>query len=78
MLLLLTVAGEVAVVPTENNDIEDTVTGGRLRAVTFAVVSAAVEDFCALVPLPMKLTLEMPAEPLAVADELSIRPPHMR
>ena len=78
MLLLLIVTDRVAVVPTENNEVEDTVTGDRLKAVKFAVVSAAVEDFCPLVPLFMKPTLETPPEPLAVSDELSIRPSAMR
>ena len=78
MLLPLIVADGVAVVPTENNEIEDTIRGGGPWTVTFAAVSAAGEDFCPLVPLSMKPTLETPPEPLAVSDELNLRPPSMR
>ena len=68
----------MAVVPTGNNDVENTIIGGRLGAVTFAVTLAAVEDFCPLVPLPTKPALETPPETLAMTDELSVRPYHMR
>ena len=102
-LLLLILAGEVAVVPADNkealllelicvttvlatltvvllaiDDVEDTMRSGRLGAVIFATMFAAVDSFCPLVPLPMKPTLEIPAEPLAVSDELSVPPFPMR
>ena len=74
LLLLLVVADVVAVVPTGNNDVESTVTGGRLRAVEFTLMFAAVDSFCLLVPLPSKPTLETPPETLIVTDELYVRP----
>lgn len=52
-------------------DVEDISRDGWLRAVTFAVVFGAVEDFCPLVPL---LMLDIAPESLAVSDELSDRP----
>ena len=60
------------------DDIEDIIRSGRLEVVTFAVMFAAKDSFCPLVPLPMKLTLEGPPETLAVTDELSFRPYPMR
>ena len=52
-------------------NVEDIPREGRLRAVMFALVFAAVEDFCPLVPL---LMLEIAPESLAVSDELSLLP----
>ena len=60
----------LAVVLLATIDVEDIPRDGWLRAVTFAVVFAAVEDVCPLVPL---LMLEMAPESLAVSDELSSR-----
>ena len=59
-------------------NVENTIRGSRPGAVTFAVVSGTVESFCGLVPLSIELTLEIPAEPLAVSDELNIRPSSRR
>ena len=76
-VLLLEVICELTVLPVLTDvllatiDVEDIPRDGRLRAVTFAVVFAAVEDFCPLAPL---LMLEIAPEPLAVSDELSLLP----
>ena len=76
-VLLLGVICELAVLPALTavlvvvKDIEDTTIDGRLRAVTLALVFAAVESSCPLVPSLMR---EIAPEPLAVSDELSGRP----
>lgn len=76
-VLLLEVICELAVflvltvVLLATIDVEDIPRDGRLRAVTFAVMFAAVEDFCPLVPF---LMLEIVPESLAVSDALSPLP----
>ena len=76
-VLLLEVICELTVLPVltvvllATIDVEDVPRDGRLRAVTFAVVFAAVEDFCPLVPL---LMLGIVLESLAMSDELSLLP----